>query len=182
MPRTLCLVAALLLAPLAHARPAPPAPDPAAYPATVAFHGKPAEPVLNSRQARRFRTVIREGAKDGPNFAGHYTVVSWGCGLGSFSFAVVDAISGRVYLPPLACLTLAGGYHAPLPGFAEADNPGYRLDSRLIVVSGIEDRPELGPEDRQTIVYVFERGRFRKLYSAPALLPGTGRRIETLPP
>src|SRR5262245_33590984 len=39
--------------------------------------------------ARNYRTAIRSGMKSGPNFAGHYTLVVWGCGTSCSSFAVV---------------------------------------------------------------------------------------------
>ena len=46
--------------------------------------------------ARRLRTMLRIGAASGPNFAGHYTPVTWGCGVACQEFAIVDAKSGRV--------------------------------------------------------------------------------------
>jgi hypothetical protein len=33
---------------------------------------------LSSPEAHQFRTNLREGAKKGVNFAGHYTIVTWG--------------------------------------------------------------------------------------------------------
>jgi hypothetical protein len=68
---------------------------------TTRFRGKPAPAVLVRPIEQRFRTVLREGAKDGPNFAGHYTVVEWGCGTECFQAAIVDAETGRVYASPL---------------------------------------------------------------------------------
>jgi hypothetical protein len=65
------------------------------------FNGKPAPPVLLRPEERRFRTVLREGANAGPNFAGHYTIVEWGCGTECWQAAVVDAETGRVYPSPL---------------------------------------------------------------------------------
>ena len=43
-----------------------------------------------------FRTVLRNGMKWGPNFAGHYAVVVWGCGTSCSSFAVVNLRTGQV--------------------------------------------------------------------------------------
>jgi hypothetical protein len=43
-----------------------------------------------------YRTKLREGAARGPNFAGHYTVVTWGCGTGCQILAVVDARTGQL--------------------------------------------------------------------------------------
>ena len=53
------------------------------------YKGKPAPVMLYSKRARLYRTVLREGAKEGPNFAGHYTIVTWGAGLGVFSMAEI---------------------------------------------------------------------------------------------
>jgi hypothetical protein len=49
------------------------------YPATDDFRGRPA-PVDRASHplASRFRTRLREGTERGPNFAGHYTIASWG--------------------------------------------------------------------------------------------------------
>jgi hypothetical protein len=55
---------------------------------------------------RMYRTRVREGAAAGPNFAGHYTVVLWGCGTGCRVVAVVDARTGRLSRETL--LTAAG--------------------------------------------------------------------------
>ena len=64
------------------------------------FHGKPAPVVLTRSEEREYRTMIREGAKDGPNFAGHYTIVQWGCGTECLQAAMVDAITGKIYQLP----------------------------------------------------------------------------------
>jgi hypothetical protein len=44
------------------------------------FKGTPANPLLETRFARLYRTNIRNAAKEGPNFAGHCTIAEWGCG------------------------------------------------------------------------------------------------------
>lgn len=78
----------------------------------------PAHPdVTTSETARRYRTQIREAVAAGPNFAGHYTLVEWGCGSGCQVTVVVDARTGRVFD---ASLTTAMG-------------TAYRLDSDLLL-------------------------------------------------
>jgi hypothetical protein len=47
--------------------------------------------------ARQFRTMLRQGAAHGPNFAGHYTIVGWGCGSSCLNWAIVDAKCGHVF-------------------------------------------------------------------------------------
>jgi hypothetical protein len=91
-----------------------------AYPVHDTFTGTPAPVDLSSAQgARRFRTVLRAGAAKGPNFAGHYTVVQWGCGSPCQSYAIVDARTGRVRF----------GEESLSVG------TDFRLDSRLLVAN-----------------------------------------------
>ena len=71
------------------------------YPATP-FKGKPAVAKVERASDRMFRTRIREGAAKGPNFAGHFTIVQWGCGAGCVSSVIVDAVDGTVYHMPSA--------------------------------------------------------------------------------
>ena len=67
------------------------------YPVKDIYRGRPAAVKLTSHPlAWTFRTVLRDGAEKGPNFAGHFTVVLWGCGAGCQSFAIVEANSGKV--------------------------------------------------------------------------------------
>src|ERR1051325_7876212 len=40
--------------------------------------------------------------KQGPNFAGHYFAIRWGCGTGCARMAIVDASNGKVLPPPLS--------------------------------------------------------------------------------
>ena len=86
------------------------------YPAAEVFRGKAAEPILASKEQKRFRTRIRNGVLSGegvwngswknpqkvsgPNFAGHYFVARWGCGSNCLMMALVDAKTGVVYDPP----------------------------------------------------------------------------------
>src|SRR5437868_1859738 len=53
----------------------------------------------SAKGASSFRTRLREGAREGVNFAGHYTMVQWGCGAGCLDAGVIDAKTGMVYLP-----------------------------------------------------------------------------------
>lgn len=89
--------------------------------AVTAIHrGRPAPVDITSNStARQFRTLLKTGAESGPNFAGRFTVVVWGCGTECQSFAVIDARTGRVHDPPTA---------------AEL-GLDFRLDSRLLVIN-----------------------------------------------
>lgn len=103
------------------------------FPVNEKFKTKPAAVRLASREAKKYRTVIREGASKGPNFAGHFTIVEWGCGAGCVQFAIVNAITGAVLMPPFYV-----GPRSLVEGqTAEPDEPlQYRLDSKLLIVSG----------------------------------------------
>ncbi len=102
-----------------------PAPRWEDFPATASFRGAPAPVELRSQPwARGFRTVLRAGAAEGPNFAGAYTVVVWGCGTQCQRWAVVDARTGRVHGSP---------FDAEL-------GVDFRRDSRLVAVNPL--RPD----------------------------------------
>ena len=101
------------------------APRPRDYPVHKIYRGKPAPVRLESPKAKLYRTVLRKGAKGGPNFAGHYTVIAWGCGLDSFELAVVGAMTGKVWFPPFECISLAGGFGLPSPYRSDFPNPAY---------------------------------------------------------
>jgi len=71
------------------------------FPAPDNFRGKPATVDLRSHpDAHTYRSRLREGAAQGPNFAGHYTIVQWGCGSSCQKFAIIDAQTGKVYIYP----------------------------------------------------------------------------------
>lgn len=121
------------------------------YPVSESFQGTPATPNLLTPEERRFRTVIREGVakgyrvvdqpggkeRPGPNFAGHYFIVTWGCGSPCLMAAIVDAKSGRVLPPPF--------HHGPghsyfqVPWAFPMEPPlNYRVNSRLLIAKVCE--------------------------------------------
>lgn len=135
--------------------PPPALPQFEGYPAPAAYQGRLADVDLaSSPRARTFRTRLREGVAGGPNFAGHFALVEWGCGSGCQAGAIVDVRTGRVYDLPEAT------------GFGTS----YRLDSRLLVLNPPEvvfevvgpdgDIPEWGGK---SAYYVWEDGGFRHL-------------------
>lgn len=105
------------------------------------FTGTPA-PVLFAtwKEAANFKTAITEGAKLGPNFAGHYTVITWGCGSGCQSSAVVNAKTG----------------HIVAFGISSQVGLGYSKESRLLIVNPKERvlrEQNLLPEGLETDYY-----------------------------
>jgi hypothetical protein len=116
------------------------------YPAAPAILSRPAKPdVYADAQSKVFRTRLREGAAAGPNFAGHYTVVSFGCGAGCQTFAIVDAQDGRVFWPRRV-KTLEVDLANSCFSDPDVEILRYRPDSRLIIAAGLinEDAKRLG--------------------------------------
>jgi ankyrin repeat protein len=115
------------------------------FPSSPIYKGVPAPVDLRSNPvARSYRTRLRLGARKGANFAGHYTVVSWGCGSNCESTVIVNALTGRVYggigdergadfqLNSNLIIADPGGPE----GFAYADNPTCSLPVRYNVWNG----------------------------------------------
>ena len=123
------------------------------------FAGTPAAPVLKTRNQKTFRTVIREAAQSGPNFAGHYTLAQWGCGAGCVSMAIVDNKTGQTFDAPFPVLgndlsfTYEGG----------EEQLEFRVDSRLIVARGCP-----GEKDCGTYYYEWTGDTFKLLHKTPA--------------
>jgi hypothetical protein len=117
------------------------------YPVTEIYKGAPATPVLVTAEQRRYRTRIRNGVTNGegvwsgswkspiktsgPNFAGHYFVIRWGCGSNCLMMAVVDAKTGKVYDPPLSGSGTEFYVNMDMLGDREID---FNLKSSLMVL------------------------------------------------
>jgi hypothetical protein len=127
------------------------APKFARFQARTIFRGIPAKAVISTAKARQFRTRLREDSRLGPNFAGHYTVVFWGCGSGCAQIAIVNAISGKVIWLPQDWVDI------PDEPDVKA-NRNYRLDSRLLIVtkSRYDARASF-----TAYFYVMDKGRLR---------------------
>ena len=133
------------------------------------FSGKPMLPVIKTAEDRRFQTMIREAAADGPNFAGNFTVAEWGCGAGCVSVAIIDAATGSIYRGPFRVLSwemrkYEGKYAANDDKFQQLE---YRLDSRLLVGRGC-------PEEANCASY-FGSGRARSSNSSARFDPSCCR-------
>jgi hypothetical protein len=116
------------------------------YPVREVFTGTPAEPILATAEQRMYRTRIRNGVSTrsdvwigsyknpikakGPNFAGHYFVIRWGCGSQCVMMATVDAKTGNVYDPPLSG---QDSLNVPLDNLSDMEID-LRPDSSLLVL------------------------------------------------
>jgi len=124
------------------------------YPAEEAYAGEPAAvDFTGNAPALEFKTTIRQQAAKGPNFAGHYTVVSWGCGSSCQQNAIVDAKTGKIV-----------AYNLLTTGGAE-----YRLDSRLLIAR--VPSPDAEPTADIAQYYVMREGDLRL---NGMVEPGTG--------
>lgn len=117
----------------------------------------PAAPVVAHGSAHLYRTVIRAGAKAGPNFADHFTIITIGCGAGTACVAIADAQTGRVYFPPTLksaeALIRDTGPHEP-------ETFNYRRNSRLLIVVG---SPNEDLKNEGMTYYLWRSGRLTRL-------------------
>ncbi|AOR69327.1 hypothetical protein BBJ41_03185 [Burkholderia stabilis] len=117
--------------PAATAAAACPSPSFDRYPARAArAPRKPAaSPRLTGKEARLYRTVIRDEFTQPANFAGHYRVAIWGCGTDCRNFAIVDKYTGATYTMP--------GVQA-IAGVMGNDDErvDFRAGSSLLIVAG----------------------------------------------
>lgn len=98
-----------------------------------------AKPDVRSGDARRYRTVLREGAKKAPDFAGHFKIVRWGCGTCCSEFAILNLKTGHAFFPGfiVAC---EYPFDFTRPGVAFE----YRVNSRLLVIAGAPNEADGG--------------------------------------
>ena len=102
----------------------PPPPQFSDYPVSEVFRGRPVRPAPSVG-------ISPTQLPAAPNFAGHFMVVTWGCGTECQQLDILDAKNGRVYSPPFA----------PRLGAA------YRVDSALLMVDPPDEwRRSYGPD------------------------------------
>ncbi len=118
---------------------------------------KPALVDFNSNdRARTYKTVLTAAESNGPNFAGHYTIATWGCGTECQSIAVIDSLDGRVY-----------------DGVGSQVGMDYNINSKLLVVNPPYNIYELYNNDSKkwnpsltTRFYVWENNNFKLIKEA----------------
>jgi hypothetical protein len=113
---------------------------------------KPTQVNLKSHKyANSYRTNLRNAAKEGVNFAGHYILTTWGCGTNCSQTAIIDARNGQVFFPE----ELGGS----ISGFCELSDDTepivYEADSRLLVLSGYKNG-DLDKKDGRCGIYYLE--------------------------
>ena len=112
--------------------------------------------------ARSYQTRLREGAAKGPNFADHFTIVTWGCGSDCYDVAIVDARTGRVWFAP----------------FTGAIDLSFRRNSRLLIVDPQAEREKRFPNglpsgfgDAPEIFFVWRGNKFVQVYPTDGTKP-----------
>ena len=103
------------------------------------------------KNANTFRTNLRNAAKEGVNFAGHYILTTWGCGTNCSQSAIIDARNGRVFFPRE--LEGAGFGFCELPDDTEPIVS--QADSRLLILNGFKGG-DLSVENAPCGIYYLE--------------------------
>ncbi len=154
------------------------------YPVHDLFRGAPVAPKIVTPLEHLYRTRIREGVKKGwgvdregkedvagPNFAGRYIIVQWGCGSPCMKMVVVDASTGEVFPPPISAgsrgnqaftlrLSITGD-SAPWPPKIE-----FHLSSRLLIAKATPCLKPL-PSPPYTYYFLLERNEWHLLTEVP---------------
>lgn len=116
------------------------------------FKGTPKALVLNSHSdGRKFRTVLSKGAKEGPNYAGHYTIVPIGCGTMCQIIWLINAKTGKIIL-----------------NFVSTSGASYRLNSKLLVINPVDEltkEDQISLENSKTHYYVLDNNKVKEIYN-----------------
>ena len=123
---------------------------------------RPVAADVRAGQAHLYRTVIREAARSGPDFAGHYTIIRIGCGAATICVAIADAQTGKIYFPPELRSATALLVDT---GAMEVATLNYRRNSRLLVVIGL---PNEDPKKAGASYYLWRAGKLSLLHFTPA--------------
>ncbi len=107
------------------------------YPVQASVTGR--HRLILGRADMEYRTRLRVAARQPPNFAGHYVLALWGCGMECAMGAAIDDRSGHVtWLPGTVCCWLS----APGAMTPDAEPVRYRRDSRLLILTGLRNEHE----------------------------------------
>jgi hypothetical protein len=95
------------------------------------------------RRARKFKSQLGKAVGQRANFAGHYIVVTWGCGTSCQAVATVDVETGVARVAP----------------FSTSLGSEFRADSRLFVDSPQEAVREMGSNLFTTRYFVWNEDK-----------------------
>ncbi len=133
----LCLAASIVSSALAMDQELPKSDD---YLVKDQFNGVPVPVDLKSHpSASQFKTRLRDGAKEGPNFSVYYTVITWGCGSSCSSLALINANSGQVIFPDeISPIFFVGIIEDPNIDYDVI----YNKNSSLLIIHGVPSTKE----------------------------------------
>jgi hypothetical protein len=132
-------------------------------PAALAENHQPSKDDLLPDADERYRESVTFYARQGPNFAGHYTIAQWSCGTGCSSSVMVDAQTGQLYRKmPYGTLDTSGTKYTGL---------SFRVDSSLLIVEGCIDNDQREQPDCSRSYYRWSAPRFVLLRKVPLLIP-----------
>jgi hypothetical protein len=106
-----------------------------------------------------FRTQLLSGAKESPNFAGHYRFVGWGCGSICAAGAFIDLETGAVYPPPGGVGKSGWDRWIFAGGFVDGPIIEIRPDSRLVIIR----QQARDPASQEVRYYEWSGSAFRLL-------------------
>jgi hypothetical protein len=102
--------------------------------------------------------VIRDGKEQpGANFAGHYIVIEWGCGVPCVMMVMVDARTGKIHHLPMA-----SGIAMPFFGLRSAE-VNFRPTSRLLTMDACPEQSEKPDAACCTHYFVWEGEKWKLL-------------------
>lgn len=107
------------------------------------------------KNARMFRTNLREAAKGGVNFAGHYTIATWGCGTNCTESGIIDQRNGRVFFPR----QLEGVGNGLAAWSDDLETLVFKPESNLLILNGLVGGSDLNyTNPKQGIHYLLWNG------------------------
>ena len=100
------------------------------YPARLSRTRSPAKVKVHSTgDTFCFRSMLRQTARQGVRFGGHYAIDYWGCGTNCARIGIVDLNNGQAYVSPFYVGIAGGGEHRSIKTMP---------DSRLVLVNDPE--------------------------------------------
>jgi hypothetical protein len=100
------------------------------FPVFKTYSGRPGVIRFTANSSfKRFRSKLSEGIKQGVNFAGEFTIITWGCGTFCSQNVIVHAQTGRI-----------------VGSFQTCGGEAYKKDSRLLILNPSQ-------EDNQRVEY-----------------------------
>jgi hypothetical protein len=125
------------------------------YPTRISRSAITKKPIFITKLAKQYKTVITAGIEKPVNFAGHYRVVTWGCGTDCRGFAIINKLTGLVYTLPKV------EYVAGVMGNDE-ERLQFRENSELFIINGV-----INDETEGKFYYLFDKERLKLLAICP---------------